>query len=88
MTTTGPDAAAGGQRERGGDHLGNPARVVDLEDAPWPAAPNTAAQVDLLEGLAPAVLAGHLTDEQDQRRGVLTGGVHPDRRVRGARARG
>jgi hypothetical protein len=44
------------------------------------------AVVDLLEGLAVALVGGHLADEQDHRRAVLKGGVQSDRRVAGARA--
>jgi hypothetical protein len=50
--------------------------------------PEYSAQVELLEGLAPAVGPGHLSDEQDQRRRVLSRGVHADGSVRRARAAG
>ena len=42
------------------------------------------AVVDLLEGLAVALVAGHLADEQDHRRRVLERGVQPDAGVGGA----
>ena len=42
--------------------------------------------VDLLERLAPAVLARHLADQQHERRGVLHRRVHAGRGVRRARA--
>jgi hypothetical protein len=41
--------------------------------------------VDFLERLAAAHRARHLTDEEEQRRRVLEGRVHADRRVRRAR---
>ena len=46
------------------------------------------AVVQFLEGLAVALVAGHLADEQHQRRRVLEGGVDPDRRVAGAGSAG
>src|SRR5206468_11352285 len=44
------------------------------------------AVVDLLKGLAVALVAGDLADEQDHRRAVLERGVQPDARVRRAGA--
>ena len=44
------------------------------------------AVVEFLEGLAVALVAGHLADEQDHRRGVLERGVQADAGVGGARA--
>ena len=46
------------------------------------------AVVHLLEGLAVALVARHLADEQDHGRGVLQGGVHADAGVGGARPAG
>ncbi len=46
------------------------------------------AVVDLLEGLAIALRARHLANEQDHRRRILKRGVHPDARVRRPRAAG
>ena len=42
------------------------------------------AVVDFLEGLAVALVAGHLADEQDHRRRVLERGVQPDAGIGGA----
>ncbi len=42
-------------------------------------------QIDLLERLAPLMLAPHLPEQEQHRRRVLEGGVHADRRVRRSR---
>ena len=60
-------------------------RLIDLED-PLGDAPEHLLVVDLLERLAPAVLARHLADQQHERRGVLHRRVHAGRGVRRARA--
>ncbi len=74
-------ACAGG-RERTRDVLGDPVRAVDLRD-PLRHRPEHPPVVDLLKGLALLLVRRDLTDEQDQRSGVLEGGVHADGRVRG-----
>ena len=73
------------------DVFGQAVGVVDLAD-PLGHAQRAGAEhlpvVDLLEGLAVALVAGHLADEQDHRRAVLERGVHADAGVGRARAAG
>ena len=71
--------------ERLRDELRHPLRPVDLDDRLAHFAVE-AAVVDLLEGLAILLVARHLADEDDHRRGVLAGRVHADRRVARPRA--
>ena len=67
------------------NELGNPGRVVDLRD-PFRERAKHPPVVDLLEGLALHLRAGHLADEQHERSSVLERGVHPDRSLRCARS--
>ena len=77
--------------EGAGDVLGQAVGVVHLGD-PLGEAERAGAEhlpvVDFLEGLAVALLARHLADEDDERRRVLEGGVDADRGVARARAAG
>ena len=68
------------------EDLGDPLGVVDLE-RPLRHRPEHGLVVELLEGLAPALVARHLADQHQQRRRVLLRGVDAGRRVRRARAR-
>ena len=71
------------RREGARDELGNPLGGVDLEH-PLGHAPEHLLVVDLLECLAPAMLARHLTDQQHERRRVLHRRVHAGGGVRRA----
>ncbi len=84
-STTGPGPPARRHRVRAREHLGDPLGVVDLE-RPLRHRPEHGLVVELLEGLAPALLARHLPDQHQQRRRVLLGGVDAGRRVRRPRA--
>ena len=69
--------------------FGDAPRVVDALDPLGHAAggrPEEAQEVDLLEGLAVACVAGHIANEQNHRRAVLKRGVHADGRIGGAGA--
>ena len=72
-----------GRRECARDELGDALRPVDLAHPLGHAAEHLLV-VDLLEGLAAAVAARHLTDQQHERRGVLHRRVHARRGVRRA----
>jgi hypothetical protein len=80
-------AAASGSRDLEGarDEFGNARAVVDAV-GPLGERREHRAEVDLLEGLAPAEVGAHVADEKDHRRRILERGVHPDRGVRCARA--
>ena len=67
--------------------LGDAPRIVDLRH-PFGDRPEHAAEVDLLEGLALGLVAGDLADQQDERRGILEGGMQPDGGIGGAGAAG
>ena len=84
-STTGPGRPATAVAKARATISGIRSGCVDLDD-PLGDAPEHLLVVDLLERLAPAVLARHLADEQDQRRGVLHRRVHAGRGVRRARA--
>ena len=80
-----------GRVERPGHVLGQPVGVLDLGHPlghAQGARPEHLAVVQLLEGLAVALVAGHLADEQDHRRGVLEGRVQADAGVGRPRAAG
>ena len=83
----GPGPAGRGDVERAAEQLGDARGVVDLEHL-LRERPEHRPQVDLLERLAIALLAGHLADEQDHRRRVLERRVDADAGVRRARAAG
>ena len=83
----GPGPPGRRRSERASDELGDPLRPVDLRD-PLRERAEDEPVVELLEGLPPHVAATDLTDEQDHRRPVLERRVHPDRRLRRARAAG
>lgn len=80
-------AAADGTLEGLGELLGHTPGVVDLHH-PLGQRRVHLPVVDFLEGLAAELVAGHLADEQQHRRGVLEGGVHAHRGVGGAGAAG
>jgi hypothetical protein len=69
-----PRTRAGGRRRAPRHPLGHAQR----------AGAEHLAVVDLLEGLAVALVAGHLADEQHHRRAVLEGRVHADAGIGGA----
>ena len=69
-----PRAAGGGDVESARDELGNPAGIVDLLD-PLRHRPEHVPVVDLLECLPAHHRAADLADQEDQRSGVLEGGV-------------
>ena len=71
--------------EGAADEFRDARRVVDL-GRPFGDRREHAAIVDLLEGLALGLIAGHLSHEQDHRRRVLHGGVNADGGVTGAGA--
>ena len=71
--------------EGAADEFRDARRVVDL-GRPFGDRREHAAVVDLLEGLALGLIAGHLPHEQDHRRRVLHGGVNADGGVAGAGA--
>ena len=77
--------------EGAGDVLGQTVGVVHLGD-PLGEAERARAEhlpvVDFLEGLAVALLACHLADEDDEGRRILEGGVDADRGVARAGAAG
>ena len=77
-------ARAGGEHGLGHD-LGGALRVVQDHHALRTGA-EPGVRVELLEGLAVAVLERDQADEQDERRRVLPRGVQADVGVRGARA--
>ncbi len=80
-----PRSAGGGDAERPRDVLGDARRVVDLS-SPLRHRSEDRGVVELLERGAPGVSPGNLADEEDHRRRVLVGRVHPHRRVRRAGA--
>ena len=73
------------ERERALEVLGQAVGAIDVPRRLGDAA-ERARVVDLLPGLAALERPRHVPDEQDQRRRVLLRGVHPDRRLRRARA--
>ena len=79
--------ARGGHVERAADQLGDARGVVDLEHLLGQRLEH-GSQVDLLERLPVALLAGHLADEQDHRRRVLERGVDADAGMRRTGAAG
>ena len=82
-------AGAPARRHRVGarEHLGDARGVVELE-RPLRHRAEDGLVVELLEGLAPALRARDLADEQDQRRRVLARGVHAGRGMGRARSAG
>ena len=83
----GSGAPAAGLRIRAREHLGDALGVVELE-RPLRHRAEHGLVVELLERLAPALVARDLADEHDQRRRVLARGVDAGRRVRRARPAG
>ena len=85
------DDRAGAAGDRGvhgvGDDPGGGGGVVEDEHL-LRRRPEPAAEVELLERLAPAHLGGDEADEHDERGGVLVGVVDCDHDVRGARPAG
>ena len=79
-----PGAPAEGRLEGPGNELGNALGPVDLEH-PLRQTAEHLLVVDLLEGLAAAMLARHLPDQQHERRRVLHRRVHTGRGMRRAR---
>jgi hypothetical protein len=79
--------AAGRGGEGTGQELGHALGLVDLGH-PFGHLAEHAPVVDLLEGLALGHVAGDLADEQNHRRRVLEGDVHPGGRVGGAGSTG
>lgn len=82
-----PRAPGAGGAPGPGHRLGNARGLVDLGD-PLARLAEGAAAVDLLERLALALRARHLTRHQQQRRRALERQVQADGRVGGARAAG
>jgi hypothetical protein len=82
-------ATPAGHRAREGlpYQFGHPVRTLDLRD-PLGERPEHQAVVDFLEGFAIELVARHLSDEEDDRRGVLEGSVHADGPVAGTRPPG
>ena len=90
-STTGPGRPCSAVWKARADVLGQAVGVVHLAD-PLGHAQRAGAEhlavVEFLERLAVALVAGHLADEQDHRRGVLEGGVHADAGIGRARPAG
>jgi hypothetical protein len=70
--------------ERASDELRQSLRSVRLHDR-LRVRPERGFIVELLERLPPEVRAGHLPDEEHERRRVLEGGEDPRRRMGGSR---